>query len=337
MDRKASDHVPALPPLKRAPGADEISPDAHAATLARLRAQVVDPKVGLFGPDTVVWKVSRESVLFLGAARALLMQIAHPWVAQGVKDHSVVHADPMGRFHRTFVPVFSMNFGDAELAFTRAAQVYRVHSHIRGTMGETLGPYAAGSPYYANHPDALMWVFATLWDTSATVYERVVGPLADTERERHYQEGKRFAALFGVPDDRLPASYADFKAYVAAMCASETLAVGAAAREIVDLLFDRPRHIVTRAVPGWYRSITADLLPAPLAQAFALEEPGKAKRTADRVIRRLSTVYRFLPGHVRWVGPYQEAVDRLAGRTTPRATTRAVNLMWLGQTRLTDK
>src|SRR3712207_7704222 len=40
--------------------------------------------------------------LFLGAGRALLLQLAHPWVAAGISQHSTTLADPIGRFHRTF-------------------------------------------------------------------------------------------------------------------------------------------------------------------------------------------------------------------------------------------
>ena len=40
--------------------------------------------IGLFGPDTVTWKVNREAVLLAGGGRALLLQVAHPSVAAGV-------------------------------------------------------------------------------------------------------------------------------------------------------------------------------------------------------------------------------------------------------------
>ena len=37
---------------------------------------------GVFGPDSAAWRVNGEAVIvFLGAGRALLLQLAHPWVA----------------------------------------------------------------------------------------------------------------------------------------------------------------------------------------------------------------------------------------------------------------
>src|SRR5207244_655212 len=42
---------------------------------------------GLFAEDAVVRRVDGEAVLLLGGGRALLMQLAHPLVAQGVAEH----------------------------------------------------------------------------------------------------------------------------------------------------------------------------------------------------------------------------------------------------------
>jgi len=49
--------------------------------LALARVAVRDPTAGLFGPASLMWRVDREAVLFLGARRALLLQLAHPWIA----------------------------------------------------------------------------------------------------------------------------------------------------------------------------------------------------------------------------------------------------------------
>src|ERR1700692_3605899 len=35
---------------------------------------------GVFGPASLTWRVDREAAVFLGAGRALLLQLAHPWV-----------------------------------------------------------------------------------------------------------------------------------------------------------------------------------------------------------------------------------------------------------------
>ncbi len=40
------------------------------------------------GPDSMGWKVNKESVVLLGGTRAVLMQMAHPLVAMGVSEHN---------------------------------------------------------------------------------------------------------------------------------------------------------------------------------------------------------------------------------------------------------
>lgn len=69
-----------------------------------------DPHAGIFGPSSISWKVNRESVLFLGAGRAALLQLAHPWVAAALHQHSNLGTDPIARFHNTFRVVFTMVF-----------------------------------------------------------------------------------------------------------------------------------------------------------------------------------------------------------------------------------
>ena len=135
--------------------------EAHLATLA---ASVRDPRAGLFGPDSAMWKVARESILFLGGGRAALLQLAHPWVATAVEQHSASEADLAGRFKRTFEHVFAMSFGDLDQALTAARRVHALHDTVEGALGESLGPWRAGDHYEAKDVYALLGVLATLVD-----------------------------------------------------------------------------------------------------------------------------------------------------------------------------
>jgi uncharacterized protein (DUF2236 family) len=54
------------------------------------------PDPGLFGPDSVTWRIHREDALLLGGGRALIMQVAHPLVAAGVGEHSRYREDRGG-------------------------------------------------------------------------------------------------------------------------------------------------------------------------------------------------------------------------------------------------
>ena len=113
---------------------------------------------GIFGPRSMTWRVDREAAIFLGAGRALLLQLAHPWVAAAIEQHSDTFADPISRFHRTFSVVFTMVFGRLEQSLQAARRLHRRHAAISGTMQLAAGPFPAGSFYCANGVPALRWV-----------------------------------------------------------------------------------------------------------------------------------------------------------------------------------
>src|SRR5437764_184160 len=116
--------------------------------LELIRARVTSPLAGVFGPSSVTWRMNREAILFLAAGRALLLQLAHPWVAAAVADHSKALSDPIARFHRTFKVVFKMVFGTVDQAFAAARSLHRRHESITGVLPETVGPFKAGSACY---------------------------------------------------------------------------------------------------------------------------------------------------------------------------------------------
>ena len=53
-----------------------------------------DDREGVFGQSSLSWKVNREAALFLGAGRAALLQLAHPWVAAALAQHSNLRYRP---------------------------------------------------------------------------------------------------------------------------------------------------------------------------------------------------------------------------------------------------
>src|SRR5258708_40260467 len=84
--------------------------DSHSL-LASLDQLPGEPLHGFFGPGSVTWQVNRESAVFLGAGRAALLQLAHPWVAAALAQHSNLLHDAVGRFHSTFRVIYTMLFG----------------------------------------------------------------------------------------------------------------------------------------------------------------------------------------------------------------------------------
>src|SRR5664280_20805 len=209
-----------------------VSEAALERLLDEVRNSAAGSAHGIFGPASISWKVNRESALFLAAGRAALLQLAHPWVAAAISEHSTTLGDPIGRFHRTFRVMFTMVFGSLEQALGASRRLQRRHSSIRGKLPEAVGRFAEGSPYEANEIAALRWVHATLVDSALVAYELVLPPLTEAERERYYEESKTMAALFGIPRNCLPSRWLEFKPSVESACESRLLAVGPGARDM---------------------------------------------------------------------------------------------------------
>src|SRR5258708_8442987 len=94
---------------------------------APMPISATDPDPGWFGPESVTWKVLREPLLILAGARALLLQAAHPHVAQGAIDHSGYATDPFGRLMRTTDWAGAVAFGTTAEAEAAAGRGNPVH------------------------------------------------------------------------------------------------------------------------------------------------------------------------------------------------------------------
>lgn len=315
------------------------SSDALQAILERVTARARGPVEGLFGPGSAVWTVARENVLFTGAPRALLMQLAHPAVLTGVAQHSEVARDPMGRSVRTFEAMYGLTFGDLESALRIIRTVWKRHQTVKGSViDDTASPWA-GKPYQAIDPSLLLWVWATLHDTMVRMFETFVRPLRPDERAAFYENGKLMQVAFGMPEKDIPPTVADFDAYVRGMLDGPMLDVPREAREQWELLVRQPPSTGlvgalalprTRAVsllidgspvrllaPTVARLFAAGTLPPRLREAYGLAW-GKADAALFKVlVETTRRSVRYLPRSVRFHAAYRRAVERVkhgAGR-----------------------
>lgn len=287
-----------------------------------------DPLEGVFGVNSPFWMVGRESLLVLVGGRAALLQTAHPYVAQAIVDQSKVFTDIQRRFRNTLSLVYRLTFDSTERALETARVIYRVHERVTGEMQETVGRFPRGHRYAANEPEALMWVAATLFDTSFDIFERVIRPLRADERNAYYADARRFMRLFGVPDAVVPPDWAAFRRYFDAMIHSDTLGVGPAARHITRSILATPRPALAPAY-GWIRIATAGLLPPPLRRAYELPWSRADEITFEASLRAMRATVPHLPDRVRFCPPYTNARRRLAGREGSDSVGRAMRRLAL--------
>jgi uncharacterized protein (DUF2236 family) len=256
------------------------------------------PIRGFFGPESVTWKVNREAVLMLGGMRALLMQIAHPKVAQGVADHSRYREDPFGRAIGTFRAVHAMVFGTEDKAMQMARQIHGIHKRVRGEVKDPV-PGLIDKTYNANDPELLRWVYATLMDSALVSYELFLGPLSCTEAEEFYQAGKIFAGLFGVCEADLPHNLVAFQHWMDSTVESDTLYVTPTAMEVAEALISGPT-LSTIARP-LNRIIASGMLPPRLREAFRLPWDRRSRAVYRLGVRTVRTMAPHIPRRFRWI------------------------------------
>ena len=290
-----------------------------------------EARIGFFGPGSITWQVNRESAVFLGAGRAALLQLAHPWVAVALAHHSNLLHNAVGRFHSTFRVIYTMLFGTRAQAIEASKRLYQRHTSIRGELPHAMGSHVQGEHYEANEVAALLWVYATLVESAILAYDFVLPPLSPGERELYYLESKHMAALFGIRAEDLPQDWAAFTRYTAEMFDSPQLGVDANALAL-------GRSVLSGAgtwlhPPHWYLAVTAFWMPPRLRAGFALPFSTREQQAVDRAARWLPRLYPKLPECLRFVGPFHEAEARLRGRT-PGALTRKSNRFWMGESRL---
>ena len=306
-----------------------VSADQLEVLLAELRAVTREPRAGIFGPGSMNWRINRESALFLAAGRAALLQLAHPWVAAAIAQHSRTLRDPVRRFHNTFRLMFLMSFGSVDEAFSAARRLHRLHESIRGTLPDTVGRFGAGSLYCANEADALSWVYATLIDSSLVAYDLALPPLSVADREQYYAESRRSAALFGIAPADMPRDLTAFASYMQESLQSDMLGVSSGTRRLAHELASGAGSPLPPSF--WYRALTIHLLPPRLRQEFDFAYGDRQRIAAERALVWVPRIYPRLPDFLRFVGPYREAHERMSGRSQPSLVVRLSNRIWVGQ------
>lgn len=270
---------------------------------------------GYFGPGSAIWRVHREAVLGIGLGRAIFLQLAHPWVAQGIADHSTFRENALDRLAATITAAELLVFGSRAQADATAAHIRAIHTRIHGTLSQSVGRWPAGTPYSAEDPEALLWVLVTVMDTALVIYDLCFGPIPDELAGAYLADGAALGEMIGVLPGTVPPTRSALTAYMEEKIADGTIAVGPTAREMgahlvrpgmpLDMsLLMRPYSSVTRAT-------AAILIPPAIQRQFSpvLDVPAAPVYRAGGLIAR--RLLRRLPPRLR--------IDPIAARALVRA------------------
>ena len=272
----------------------------------RRRPRVLVPDETYFGPDAVIRRVQGERAVALAGPRALLMQAAHPLAVAGLLAHSGALDDPYARLARTAEVMSTITFGPRDEADRVTGHVRAMHRTVRGRLPETVGPFAAGTPYRADDPELLMWILYTLVDSSALLYETYVGRLSRRDRAALWADYRVIGELFGLHASEMPDSVDDLEGYGRAMLDSGRLVVGDwARRRAREIVLQPPVPQLARPLLETVNFITVALLPETIRRQyrFAPLPPAAVRRAMVQAgalyVRR--GVLPLLPAQVRQV------------------------------------
>jgi uncharacterized protein (DUF2236 family) len=258
----------------------------------------------VLGPDSLVWQTFGDARLFFGAGYALMLQVAHPTVGSGVRDHSTFEQDPWGRLLRTMDYLYLLVYGGRDAA-AMGRRLRNLHKQIKGANPD-------GSRYHALEPEAYAWVHATLMDSGFAAGERFVGGISSADRDRLYAEYLPLGRFVGVRPGDLPEKRADFRDYVDTMIderLEHTESVDTVLRAldsptppglpVVDRLWPLLKVAPTRAT----RVATVGLMPESLRRKLGLRWT-TAQQTELRALGAASRALTpVMPAALRNMGP----------------------------------
>ena len=249
-------------------------------------------------------RVNGERLVVLGWPRAILMQLAHPLVAAGVLHHSSVRdnaAAPIYRLHATVTAMLGIAFGTTAERAAVIAHIKSIHARVNGELSEPVGPFPRGTRYSAEDPDLLLWVHATLIDTSLLFYERLVGDLTDDERNEYCREGARVAVELGAREADVPMDWCAMSAYVQRMLGSPALTVGADAKVLADTVMAGRAMRTMWPVSSLVRRFTIGTLPGQLRAQYAFRWSDADETKLPTLLNRVRRLRRLTPeAAARW-------------------------------------
>ena len=244
---------------------------------------------GLFGPDSVAWRLHADPVMMVAAIRALLVQALEPRAMAGVDQHSNYRENPWVRLNRTVEFILATTYGDTATAEAACATVRRIHDHVHGVDPVT------GRAYSAHDPDLLLWVHAVEVHSILIAYRRFAHRVSDADADRYVAEMARVAELLGLPRALAPRSLVDLRDYLRNV---DGLRMSAAARDGMRTILAPPMPVAMRPVSVVPITAAISILPRVARRLYRLPWFAPATPSVRMTVFGLSRVLNVLvPDH----------------------------------------
>ena len=173
-----------------------------SSSLEEFKLPIGDP--GLFGPQSVTWKVHADfSAMMVGGLSSLMIQALHPRALAAVWDHSNFRHQLKARLGRTALFVAATTYGSVDLASKHVQRVNAIHAKIKGID-------LKGQAYIANEPHLLRWVHLVETISFLNAYQHLaLQPLCPSDCDRYVVEMNKVGEMLGATN--LPLTFSDAK------------------------------------------------------------------------------------------------------------------------------
>lgn len=233
---------------------------------------------GLFGPDSVTWRISALPQLGLAAHGAATLQMLLPPVMHMIDQASTFRTNPASRAELTALFGRTLTYGDAAAANRAAEVLAKIHHRVTATDP------VSGRTYHADEPDLLLWVHSTLQWMVLRVSDSYGPALSDGDKSTYLNEQVTAARLTGCTVDDVPTTEKDLYAYIEGM--TPMLAMGSDTIWFKKMVF--PAWIVRQPstyLPHMMGVAVAGLLNPEQRQLYGVDRPPWQFETNRKILK----------------------------------------------------
>jgi hypothetical protein len=221
---------------------------------------------GLFGPDSVTWRISAMPQMGLAAHGAATLQMLQPMVMHMIDQASAFRTNPASRGELTALYGRTLTYGDTDAAHRAAEVLAKIHHRVTATDP------VSGRTYHADEPDLLLWVHNTIQWMVLRVTDSYGPALSEADKATYLTEQVVAARLIGCKVEDVPTTEKDLYTYIEGM--TPLLALGSDTLWFKKMVF--PDSIVWKPasyLPHMLGVAVAGLMSAEQRQIYGVDRP----------------------------------------------------------------